>query len=202
LDDPGIQLSLRISGMAFVVVVLAATLVASAQTVAAPMWGAMTAGLRIGISIGFAEGQSNRARLTISLNNVSENDWVVNLGTMLANGKVMFPDAVRLTVVDPKGVSRELHFFNRRYPGVAGRVDDFIVALRSGATYTFTTWTDQYWSPSTKEIPLKWISGVHRISARFEGRGASHLNSGMTGVRLLNFWIGSVSSGAVSFAAR
>jgi hypothetical protein len=168
-----------------------------------PVWGAANGGLlSIGIAIGFAEGQSNRARLTISVNNAGEKDFVVNLGTMLANGKVMFPDAVRLIVVDPKGTSRELHFFDRRYPGVAGRVDDFIVSLRGGATYTFTTWTDQYWSPSTKEIPLKWLPGVHRISARFEGRGASHANLDTPGVKLLNFWVGTVNSGVVQFAAR
>jgi len=53
---------------------------------------------------------------------------VLNLGSMLANGKVMFPEAVRLSLTDPAGYARELHFFDRRYPGIAGRVDDFIVA--------------------------------------------------------------------------
>jgi len=188
--------------LAVAVVALATTLELSAQAAAGPKWGPVTGGLSIGVSIGFAEGQSNRAPLEISLKNNFEKDFVVNLGTMLANGKVMFPEAVRLIVVDPMGTSRELHFFDRRYPAIAGYVDDFIVALRGGATYTFTVWTDQYWSPATKEIPLKWVRGVHRISARFDGRGASHVNGDMSGVKFLNFWIGSTNSGAVQLVAR
>jgi len=172
------------------------------QAEAEPTWGPATAGLRIGISIGGAEAQSNRAPLVISLKNVGEKDFVLNLGTMLANGRVMFPEAVRLIVVDPMGTSRELHFFDRRYPGIAGRLDDFIVALRGGPSYSFTVSTDQYWSPTTREIPLKWVPGVNRISARFDGRGASHVNGDMSGVKLLNFWHGTVDSGVLQLVAR
>ena len=188
--------------LAVAVVALATTLELSAQAAAGPKWGPVTGGLSIGVSIGFAEGQSNRAPLEISLKNNFEKDFVVNLGTMLANGKMMFPEAVRLIAVDPMGTSRELHFFDRRYPGIAGRLDDFIVALRGGATYTFTVSTDQYWSPATRELPLKWAPGVNRVSARFDGRGASHVNLDMHGVTLLNFWIGSANSGVVQLVAR
>ena len=138
-------------------------------------------------------------RLTVSLQNLGASDFVVNLGSMLANGRVMFPDAVHLIDVDPVGKSRDLQFFDRRYPGVAGRVDDFVVALRSGATYTFTVLLDQYWSPDTKEIPLKWAAGTHRLSARFDGRRASAINGDMRGIALMNFWKGSVTSPAVEY---
>ena len=56
--------------------------------------------------------------------NTGSRDFVVNVGEMVANGKVMFPSAVRLTITDAAGNSRELKFFDRRYPAVAGRIDD------------------------------------------------------------------------------
>jgi hypothetical protein len=62
--------------------------------------------------------------------------------------------------------------------------------------------TDQYWSPATREFPLKWTPGVNRVSARFDGRGASHINLDTHGVKLLNFWIGSAYSGVVQLVAR
>ena len=63
---------------------------------------------------------------------------------MLANGKVMFPAAVRLVLTDPAENTRELQFFDRRYSVIAGRLDDFTVALRAGATYVFPVSLDQY----------------------------------------------------------
>ena len=184
-----------------IVVALASTLALSAQTMGEPVWGGANGGLlSIGISRTSSTEPSEHVGLEISLRNVGQKDFVVNLGVMLANGKAMFPNAIRLLDLEPTGRSRELHFKEPSF--VAGRVDDFIVALRSGATYTFTTSTDQYWSPSTKEFALKWVPGVHRISARFEGRAASHPNLDTAGVKLLNFWVGTVNSGVVQFAAR
>jgi hypothetical protein len=95
------------------------------------------------------------AEFYVALENTSDSDFVVNLGQMLANGKVMFPTAIRLTLTDPAGQTRELDFSDRRYPGVAGRVDDFTVALRSGSIYALRVSLNQYWSPATKEFVLK-----------------------------------------------
>src|SRR5262249_48858978 len=139
-------------------------------------WGPSSDGLRIAISTTSAPVPSNSAEFLISIQNVSNTDFVVNLGFMLANGKVMFPEAVRLVLTYPAGNTRELHFFDRRYPAIAGRLDDFTVALRAGAAYEFPVSLDQYWSESTKEFGMKLGAGRHRIQARFEGRGASFVN--------------------------
>jgi hypothetical protein len=73
------------------------------------------------------------------------------------------------------------------------------VALRSGAMYTFTVFLDQYWSPETKESPPKWTAGKYRLSARFDGRGASKVALDMPGIALMNFWLGTVASPAIEF---
>ena len=113
---------------------------------------------------------------------------------MLANGKVMFPEAIRLFLADPAGNPRELHFFDRRYPAIVGRVDDFTVALRAGAAYEFPVSLDQYESPSVKLGP-----GRYRIQARFDGRGAIHLNGDTPGIALMNFWKGTAQSNTLEF---
>ena len=191
------------------VVALTSTLVLSAQTAVEPTWGPATfAGavadrrggiLRIGISTSSATVSSDRAAFVISLQNVGTSDFVLNLGIMLANGRVMFPQAVRIVLTNPDGRSRELKIPT---PRIAGRVDDFIVALRGGATYVLPITLDQYSSEETGEYGVKLKPGRHRISARFEGRGAAIPNVDMRGVTLLNFWQGSISSGVLQFDAR
>jgi hypothetical protein len=183
-----------------VALALASTLRLSAQTPAAPVvWGSAQDGLRLDISSQATTTPSERAGFVVSLQNVGAKDFVLNLGIMLANGRVMFPQAIRLVLTNPDGRSRELKI---PQPRIAGRADDFIVALRRGATYVLPITLDQYWSAETGEYGVKLKSGRHRISARFEGRGAAIPNVDMRGVTLMNFWLGTVNSGELQFDAR
>jgi len=162
-------------------------------------WGPSTDGLRIAISTTSPRPPSTSPEFLISIQNIGKTDFVVNLGFMLANGKVMFPEAVRLSLTDPAGDTRELRFFDRRYPAIVGRLDDFMVALRAGAAYEFPVSLDQYWSESTKEFGMKLGAGHYRIEARFEGRGASYINLDTPGIALMNFWKGTAQSDTVEF---
>jgi hypothetical protein len=117
---------------------------------------------------------------------------------MLANGKVMFPDAVRLVLTDLiTGNMRELQFFDRRIQCIGGRLDDFIVALRSGATYAFPISLDQNYM--RYELGVKLVPGRFGILARFDGRGATNINLDTQGVALMNFWKGTVQSDTLEF---
>lgn len=163
-------------------------------------WGPSTNGLRIGISsVSPGNLPPTGAQFYIVFQNTGDSDFVVKLGHMLANGKVMFPEAVRLTLTDPAAQIRQPQFSDRRYGGVAGRVDDFIVALRSGAIYVLRVSLDQYVSPHSKEFRVKLGDGRHRISARFEGRAAERVNLDMQGVALLNFWKGTLQTDDLEF---
>jgi hypothetical protein len=162
--------------------------------------GPSTHGLRIGISsVRSGNLPPVGAEFYVALENTADADFVVNLGHMLANGKVMFPTAIHLTLTDPAGQRRELAFSDRRYSAVAGRVDDFMMALRSRSIYSLRVSLDQYWSPTTKEFALKLAAGRHQIAARFEGQGAKAVNLDMQGTALLNFWKGTVESNVVNF---
>jgi hypothetical protein len=108
------------------------------------------------------------AEFYVAFQNVGDKDVVLNLGAMLGNGAVQWPEAVRLMLTDPQGNSRELHFVDRRYPAIAGRLDDFIVALRTGAIYILRLNVEQYWGPDP--APLRALGdGHYRIASQFEG---------------------------------
>ncbi len=133
----------------------------------------------------------------VSLENAGDKDLMLNLGMMLANGKVMMPTAIHLILVDAKGGSRELLFSDRRYPGVAGRVDDFIVPLRAGSTYSLCLSLNDYWCPKTKEFQIALRAGEYRIHAVLDGQGAQHVNSDTAGMKLMNIWQGRLSSAPI-----
>jgi hypothetical protein len=139
---------------------------------------------------------STGAEFNVVFENTGAADFVLNLGWMVANGKAMFPARVGLVLTDPAGHTRDLEFST---PPVAGRVDDFIVALPKGATFRLRLSLDQYWSPATKDFQLKLADGKHHIAARFEGHGASAVSLDMRGIALLYFWTGKVQSDIVEF---
>jgi hypothetical protein len=135
----------------------------------------------------------------VTLKNAGDKDVVLNLGTMLANGKVLLPDAVHLILIDSAGKSRELHFADRRYPGVAGRIDDYAVPLRVGSSYSLRLSLDNFWCPETKEFRLQLKPGQYRVRSEFTGRGAQFVNRDMEGITLMNFWQGTLQSDVTTF---
>jgi len=170
-----------------------------APLMAGQAWGEPNGGLRIGIAAVNRDRASADVQFEVALENTGTADFVLNLGYMLANGKVMFPSSVRLVLTDPSGQTRDLQYFDQKYPRVAGRVDDFTVALRVGSVYTIRATMDHYWSPSTKEFGVTLTRGPYRILARFQGEGARTTNLDMPGVALMNFWKGTVQSTPLEF---
>src|SRR5688500_18253524 len=67
-------------------------------------WGETNGGLRIGIAaVNRVSASSADVQLEVALENTGAADFVLNLGHMLANGKVMFPSSVHLVLTDPSG---------------------------------------------------------------------------------------------------
>ena len=133
----------------------------------------------------------------VAFRNAGKQDVTLNLGFMLANGKVQLPQNISLNVTDAAGQTRKLKFFDRRYSGVFGRLDDYVVPLRAGSTYTLKLRMDQFWSPDTKEFELKFLPGKYQITAQFEGGGAKISNPDVAGIKLMNFWLGKVQSNII-----
>ena len=170
-----------------------------AQTSIRPDPQASNAELRMSI-IAIAPQEANGIPIfRVTLENVGDKDAVLNLGMMLGNGKVHLPDAIHLTLIDSRGKSRELHFSDRRYPGIAGRVDDYAIPLRAGSAYTVKLSLDNFWCPKTKEFRLNLKPGVYRVRSEFTGKGAQSVNGDMEGIKLMNFWKGTLQSDATVF---
>ena len=169
----------------------------SAQPPAGPVgaFGAVLNGLQLRITpIPSGSGAPADVKFDVALQNVGDSDVVLNLGTMLANGKVMWPDAIRLMLTDAGGQGRELRFSSRN-ARIAGRVDDYIVALRSASVYTVRVSLEDYTRDTTASLP----KGRYKIAAQFVGRRANGVNLDMQGVALLNFWTGTAHSNLAEF---
>ena len=96
--------------------------------------GASVNGLQICIS----DAGSNNLHVPefqVAFRSAGNQDVTLNLGFMLANGKVQLPQNISLNVTDAAGQTRKLKFWDRRYAGVAGRLDDYVVPLPAGSTY-------------------------------------------------------------------
>jgi hypothetical protein len=137
---------------------------------------------------------SSGSNLRLAFANVGDRDVTLNLGVMMANGKVQLPDRVAVKFTDAQGKTRLFRFGDKRYPGVAGRLDDYVLPLRVGSTYTLQLTLDQFWCPETKEFSIPLLSGNNYLTAQFEGTGANAINLDMPGIKLMNFWFGKVES--------
>jgi hypothetical protein len=161
-----------------------------------PQWGVAVDGLQMSIS---ADDSHNLdvPEFQVVMRNAGKQDVTLNLGIMLANGRVQLPQNISLNVTNALGKTRKLKFFDRRYPAVAGRADDYIVPLRAGSSYALKLSLDQFWSPDTKEFELKFFPGKNQITAQFEGGGAKTSNLDVPGVSLMNFWLGKLQSNII-----
>jgi hypothetical protein len=160
---------------------------ASSQTTETLPWGQPIEGVQMSLT-------STDSNLQLALRNVSDRDVTLNLGAMMANGKVQLPNNISLNFTDAQGKTRLFKFADKRYPGVAGRLDDYIVPLRAGSTYTLQFTLDQFWCYETKEFSIQLRPGKNYLTVRFEGTDAKLVNLDMPAIKFMNFWLGKVQS--------
>jgi uncharacterized protein (TIGR03067 family) len=171
--------------------------VISDPTALLPTWGKPVDGLRIGIvAVERPPADHGKLRLSIALESVGQKDLMLNLGIMLANGARQYPLALRLAVTDSADARKILHFHIPE-PGVAGRVDPFIVPLPVGSRYTLSCLLDAFIDDAGQGFS-KRNAGNYRIRAEFVGEGVQRTNNDMGGLALMRYWKGTVASPAVS----
>jgi hypothetical protein len=141
---------------------------------------------------------SSGTDLQLALRNVGADDITLNLGIMLANGKVQLPDRIAIKFTDAQGKTRVFKFIDKKHAGVAGRVDYYVVPLRAGSTYTLQLSPDQFWCLETKEFAIPLLPGDNQLTAQFEGAGAPQPNPDMPAIKLMNFWLGKVESNTLT----
>ena len=169
---------------------------ARGQSVDSLQWGATIDGLQMSVSMADSRTTDVPA-FQVALRNAGEKDVTLNLGIMLANGKVQLPTKISFNVTDSTGQIRRFDFADPKYGFVAGRADDYIVSLRAHSSYTLIIRADQLWSPDSKDYGLKLAPGKYQITTQFEGSGARAVNLDTPGIKLMNFWIGRLQSNAL-----
>jgi hypothetical protein len=162
-------------------------------------WGDPVDGLQMAISLDQAEAQSKAPKFKVELLNAGENDLILNLGVMIANGKKQYPNAVVLTLTDAQGKSRR---FDLREPWfVVGRVDPFVLPLPTDAAFSILVDLDKYWAAASKEFDYKLKPGSYSIEAQFTGKGVSQqeANLDVKGIALMPYWTGTITSNRLQF---
>ena len=147
-----------------------------------------------GIQMALASSDPRSSELQISFRNTGARDVMLNLGSMLGNGKVQLPDRIEIMFADGLGNTRLFKFADKKHSSVAGRLDDYVVPLRVNSTYTLTVTLDQFWCQDTNEFEIPLTRGANRLTAQFHGTGASHVSLDMPGIKLMNYWLGKVES--------
>jgi hypothetical protein len=184
---------IRISVICTWIILLLASSGTYAQTTEGLQWGQPSDGIQMSLSL----IDSNGSDLQVAFRNVGDHDVTLNLGTMMANGKVQLPDNVSLMFTDAEAHTRVFKFFGKVYT-VDGRVDDYVVPLRAGSMYTLKLALDQFWCEETKEFEIRLLPGKNQLTAKFQGSGAKLVNLDMPAIKLMNFWLGKAESNTVT----
>jgi RNA polymerase sigma-70 factor (ECF subfamily) len=132
----------------------------------------------------------------VVLENVSGSDLNVNLGLSLANGKSYYPTALQLLVLSKGNNTRTLPY-SSGLPGIAGRVDPFLVPLPAGSSYTLRCPLDKFIEERTFKRIDDLVAKEDRIAVEFVGQPVTRANSDMQGLTLMRFWQGTVRSNEV-----
>lgn len=157
-------------------------------------WGQPSDGVQISLS----STDATSSNLQLAFRNVGDHDVILNLGSMMSNGKVQLPNDIDINFTDAQGRSRVFKFADKKHSFVAGRLDDYVVPLRVGSMYTLKLTLDQFWCPETKEFEIRLLPGKNQLTGRFHGSGARLGNLDLQGIKLMSFWFGSVESNTLA----
>ena len=146
-----------------------------------------------------AQSQSKMPKFRVELQNVGDDDLILNLGFMLANGRKQYPDAIILTIIDPQGKARQFDLIG--HAGVAGRMDPLILPLPAGSIFSLRVDLDNYRAAASKEFEYKFQRGTHSLEVQFSGKAVSsqEANLDVKGIALMPYWTGTVTSNRLQF---
>jgi len=156
-------------------------------------------GLRIRLHLPAAEkGEKLPSFCMVTLENVGSNDLNVKLGFSLANGKSHHPDAIRLLARSAGNKTRTLTYV--AVPGVAGRMDPFVLPLPAGSSYTLRCAFDKYLDLEAAER-IDLSAKDYRLAAELIGEAITENNPDVKGLGLISCWEGKVRSNEVQLAS-
>jgi hypothetical protein len=133
----------------------------------------------------------------VELTNSGNIDLVLNLGTMLLNGREQFADAIDLSFRDAQNNTEKLVL--KEPAMIAGRVDRFVVPLPKGAHFVLPIDLADYYIPDRDVFDIELKPGRYFLSAEYRGERVEDANLDMQGIRTMPYWVGRVDSSEASF---
>jgi serine/threonine protein kinase/protein involved in polysaccharide export with SLBB domain len=122
-----------------------------------------------------------------------QRDLMLNLGIIVRGG--IYPMAVRLVLTDSAGKGREFEVIG---PPVVNRVDDFVVHVAPGTTYSRPLPLADFWLPTTNGFRISELPpGEYRLHAVLDGKAPQHKNSD-TRTDVIRIWKGTLASAQVA----
>jgi hypothetical protein len=161
----------------------------------APVDGKAVGGLRIRLQLPAADkGEKLPPQCEVVLENVGDSDLNVKLGFSLANGKSHHPAALRLLARSKESKPRTLTYAG--VPGVAGRVDPFVLPLPAGSSYTLRCAFAKYVDSETG-ARIDLTAKDYRVAAELLGEAVTETNLDVRGLALMPCWQGKARSNEV-----
>jgi hypothetical protein len=156
--------------------------------------GDVVSGLQLTVYLDQEKVASKNPKFMVELRNAGEDDLVLNLGFMLANGRKQYPDAIVLTLRDAHGKSWPFHL--REPFTINGRVDPFVLPLPVGAIFSIPVDFNKYFA-----MPGPLQPGTYSLEAQFRGKSVSQEEAKLDvrGVALTPYWNDTVTSNLLRF---
>jgi hypothetical protein len=152
-------------------------------------------GLRIRLQLPKTQpGKKQPTECAVTLENVGDFDLNVKLGFSLANGKSHHPDALSLIALAKGDKARMLVY--APLPGVAGRVDPYVVPMPAGSSYTLRCKFENYVDAATGDR-VDLTAKDYRIAAELTGEAIKHTNLDVQGLALISCWQGTARSNEI-----
>jgi hypothetical protein len=149
--------------------------------------------------------------ILVLIENTGPDSLVLNLGTVVANGKFYTPSALNLIVIDADGGVHDLEYCPTEW---GGRSDPFLIPLPAGSAYQLRCslsrfgldrlWMDQAMGSvlpfKGKDELFSFVKGKYEISASLVIVPVTKTNPDYDMIYLFNakFWLGTIDSGFFS----
>jgi hypothetical protein len=132
--------------------------------------------------------------LRFTIRNVSDASTAAVIGSIIGTYRVYSPDDLKLVVRRAGNADTTFELFNRSVGVIGGRIDQWLLALPAGATFSMPLPLRQYSATEQLTIPaaVQLRLTTHSLSEK-------NLSSGLSDQRFIPLWIGTLTSNWLRF---
>jgi hypothetical protein len=141
--------------------------------------------------------QPSDLTVRFTIHNGSTTPTAAVIGIILANDKKYLPRGLELTVRRAGIPDVKLTYVDLTMPGVAGRLDPWLIALPPDASYSVAVPARNFrLTPQLTEHPF---SAPADLQLHLATREVGRANNDMQGISLIHVWVGTLTSNWVRF---